>query len=161
LKAIALLKKNGNPIVVAFSGKQSDYRNPGFFEELQNFVLQNNIQDNVRFLGFIDRNDQLALMKHSQAVVQPSLFEGWSTVVEDVKAMNQSLILSDIPVHREQISRNVDFFEPENAAQLAEILENYKPKSEISDYKTNITKFGETFRNILEQIKGFEYEKKT
>ncbi len=91
-------------------------------------------------------------MKHSQAIIQPSLFVGWSTVVEDAKAMNQSLILSDIRVHREQINRNVDFFEPENAKQLAQILENYKPKSEISDYKTNITKFGETFRNILEQI---------
>jgi len=123
---------------------------------LQNYVLQNNIQDNVRFLGFIDRIDQLALMKHSQAIIQPSLFEGWSTVVEDVKAMNQSLILSDIRVHREQIIRNVVFFEPENTVQLAKILENYKPKSEISDYKTNNIKFGETFRDILIQIKSFD-----
>ncbi len=46
-----------------------------------------------RFLGFIDRGEQLQLMKNSIAIVQPSLFEGWSTVVEDTKAMQSCNII--------------------------------------------------------------------
>jgi glycosyltransferase involved in cell wall biosynthesis len=140
------------PIIVAFSGKQSDYRNPNFFDELQNFVVQNNIQEYVRFLGFIDRSEQLSLMKNSKAIIQPSLFEGWSTVVEDAKALNKTLILSDIPVHREQISQNVDFYDPMNHCQLAEILKNYQPKFEIIDYNCNVIKFAQTFYDILTEI---------
>ena len=36
--------------------------------------------------------DQLRLMKESLGVIQPSLFEGWSTVIEDAKALNKKSI---------------------------------------------------------------------
>jgi hypothetical protein len=50
-------------------------------------------------VGFIDRAEQTMLLKNAISIVQPSLFEGWSTVVEDAKALNQYMILSDIPVN--------------------------------------------------------------
>ena len=41
-------------------------------------------------------------MRQSVAVLQPSLFEGWSTTVEEAKSIGKTILLSDIPVHREQ-----------------------------------------------------------
>ena len=64
----------------------------------------------------------------SVALLQPSLYEGWSTLVEEAKALSKFIVLSDLPVHREQINKNVAFFDPHNANELAvkmiEQLEN-------------------------------------
>jgi len=125
LKAVALLKKRGIEVVVAFSGKESDHRNPGYFESLVRLVEENDLKDNVSFLGFIDRREQLQLMNNALAVIQPSLFEGWSTVVEDAKAMNQFIIVSDLPVHREQLSDNCSFFDPYSPECLADLISDY------------------------------------
>jgi hypothetical protein len=53
-------------------------------------------------------------MNHALAIIQPSLFEGWSTVVEDVKAMNQHIIVSDLNVHRDQLGVQAFYFNPNN-----------------------------------------------
>src|SRR6218665_260898 len=73
LKAIKLLKEQGSrDFIVAFSGRESDYRNPDFFAGLKKYVADNGIEEQVRFLGFIDRDEQLQLMSHAISVIQPS-----------------------------------------------------------------------------------------
>ena len=114
LKAIKLLKERQKEVLVVFTGKEYDYRNPDYTGDLKRFVLENDLTSNILFLGFIDRAEQLQLMKHAKAIIQPSLFEGWSTVVEDAKAMDQFVIASDIPVHKDQLKKNALFFSPKN-----------------------------------------------
>jgi glycosyltransferase involved in cell wall biosynthesis len=41
-------------------------------------------------------------MRASTALINPSLFEGWSTTVEEAKSTGTPMILSDLGVHREQ-----------------------------------------------------------
>jgi len=110
------------------------------------------IADYVQFLGVLDRREQLFLMKHAVAIVQPSLYEGWSTLVEEAKAMNKFIILSDIPVHKEQIAINCSFFDPANDARLSEIMvecleEN--PQTVEIDYGSNIQQFGKDILKAL------------
>jgi hypothetical protein len=91
-------------------------------------------------------------MKNSIAIIQPSLFEGWSTVVEDAKALNQWILLSDIPVHREQIQNNVDFFEPKNSSMLAALIRRHTDNTYVSlqqDYHQQLTQFGDGFVSML------------
>jgi glycosyltransferase involved in cell wall biosynthesis len=145
LKAINLLKKKRLEYQVVFTGKENDYRNANYMEELKKYIAENNIADTIRFLGFIDRADQLKLMKESIAVIQPSLFEGWSTVVEDAKAMNQLLILSSLNVHKEQCGKNALYFDPYDESLLAEKMElalNGKKIIYNYDYENNIKEFG-------------------
>ena len=52
------------------------------------------MQDCFLFLGLIPRDDVQGLMEISVAVVNPSLFEGWSTTVEEAKALGVPLVLS-------------------------------------------------------------------
>lgn len=151
LKALKIIKDKGEEILVVFSGKQYDYRNPAFFEEILEFVNKNKLDNSVRFLGFIDRKKQLALMKNSISIIQPSLFEGWSTVVEDVKAMNKYLILSNIEVHKEQAKQNVVFFDPRNEEELSGImlkLAKETPKLMKLDYGKNRLNFAKKFIEI-------------
>lgn len=155
LRAVKLLKMKGHDLTVVFTGKEQDYRNPDYFDQLKSFVAENNLSAHVRFLGFIDRNDQLKLMSSALAVIQPSLFEGWSTVVEDAKEMNQFVLLSDIEVHREQLNYNVSFFDPLKEEELAErmldVLSQKITRTQI-DYKPNVAKFGSDFMQIVKEV---------
>lgn len=154
LKAIKILKDKGENISVVFSGKEYDYRSPNYFNTLKKYVEENNLSENVRFLGFIDRTDQLMILKNSLAVIQPSLFEGWSTVVEDAKAQNKLLILSNIDVHKEQMEgRSALFFDTEDETALADLLIDVwlnKPVIVGADYKIDINKFAESFMNLVD-----------
>ena len=138
-------------ILVVFTGKEYDYRNPEYFNELKEYISENNIQDNVRFLGFIDRDEQLLLVNNALALIQPSLFEGWSTSIEDAKALNKFVIASDLPIHREQLTKNCVFFDKEDHKELSELLFNYRDYSEIlkEDYSINVKQFGENILSVL------------
>jgi glycosyltransferase involved in cell wall biosynthesis len=80
------------------------------------------VLDAFRPLGMVPSADLMGLMHHSIAVINPSKFEGWSTTVEEAKSMGKIIVLSDIPVHREQAPERAAFFDPEDAAQLADTL---------------------------------------
>ena len=101
-EAVRRLKADGLDVTLACTGHAGDFRHPRYFGELTAFVAQHGLIDAVRFLGVVPQDDLLQLLRYSAAVVQPSLFEGWSTVVEDCKAIGRPMILSDLDVHAEQ-----------------------------------------------------------
>jgi glycosyltransferase involved in cell wall biosynthesis len=155
IKAAEILKKEGNPIIIAFSGKENDNRNPGYTEKLKAYVKENNLDDVIRFLGFLDRREQLKLMKHAIAVIQPSLFEGWSTVIEDAMAMNQRIIASDLKVNKEQLGDKGLYFERHNAQGLVEkILSVWSDENQTIEYhyEAKLRSFGNTFKSVINRI---------
>lgn len=125
LKALALLKTRGIDVTVCFTGNESDYRVNGYIDVLKALTKEWGVADRVRFLGFIPREDQLVLMNGADYVVQPSLFEGWSTVIEDAKAMGQFVVASDLPVHFEQLKTYCRHFPRHNPHSLADIMAEY------------------------------------
>jgi glycosyltransferase involved in cell wall biosynthesis len=135
IKAAEILKKQGNSVIVAFSGKENDSRNPGYTEMLKSYVQENDLNDVIYFLGFLDRREQLKLMKHAISIIQPSLFEGWSTVIEDAMAMNQRVIASDLDVNKEQLSENGIYFEQNNPIDLAGKLKRIETYTRLIDYQ--------------------------
>lgn len=123
LDAFKDIFKNYPFIQLVFTGKEFDYRDPNYFNDIKEYVIKNDLQDKTLFLGFIDRDEQLKLMAESIAIIQPSLFEGWSTVVEDAKLLNKVIICSDIAVHREQLPGSDLFFDPHNKDELIKAVE--------------------------------------
>ena len=155
IEAAKILKENGNAVKIIFTGKEHDYRNPEYTRNLKLKVREYKLESEIIFLGFIDRLDQLILMKNAQAVIQPSLCEGWSTVVEDAKALNQTLIVSDIAVHQEQLMDNGYFFLPNDYNELAEkmieVIENPIGKLKYDfDYIENIKKFALSLKSVID-----------
>lgn len=155
LEALNFLILKGKTIdfQVVFTGKPDDYRAPGFYQELMSFVKEKKIESYLRFIGFIPRTEQLRLMQSSIAIVQPSLFEGWSTVVEDAKALNKTIFLSNISVHQEQAPINGKYFDPHQPEQLANLLDTFKEGISTSkkgyDYQNDIKQFGEKLFHLF------------
>lgn len=144
IEAVDQIVKSGGKVSVYFSGNENDYRNPGFIFELKKMVTEKKLDSYIHFLGFIDREDVFKLMQLARAVIQPSLFEGWSTVVEDAKSVNAYVVASDINVHREQLKFNASFFSPHDVKQLAGLLNNLienAPHKQPLDYDQNISTY--------------------
>ncbi len=152
IKAAELLKAKGKQVRIYFSGKENDNRNPGYVEGLKSYVKEKGLEEEIRFLGFLDRKDQLQILNHSRAVIQPSLFEGWSTSVEDAMAIGKPVIASSLDVNREQLGEQGIYFSPtspeELAARLESIVEN-TPEFTYS-YDNKVKTFAEDFLSILE-----------
>jgi len=122
LEALSLLKKQGHPVMVIATGNTADYRQPDYFCTIREKIKDYDILENFKVAGIVPYKDLIQLMIHSTAVINPSLFEGWSTTVEEAKTLKLRIILSDIPVHREQNPAKGIFFPPCDSEQLADIL---------------------------------------
>ena len=122
-EAVAMLKKQGVETTLVCTGWMNDPRksssNP--IDSLA-FVEREGLRENVRPLGSIDYAEVLGLMRGSVAVINPSLFEGWSSSVEEAKSMGKPVIISDIPVHREQAHPQAQYFNPRDAGELASLM---------------------------------------
>lgn len=126
IQALLMLKSKGIEKVVAVSGKQVDPRDPQHFPRLQRLIQENDLGQNFHLLGLIPHGHIPALLRSCVALINPSTFEGWSTTVEEAKAMGTPMILSSLRVHWEQ-SEDAFFFDPYSPDQLAQIMESYLP----------------------------------
>ncbi len=122
-EAIGKLADRGIKITLACTGSTDDPRHPDHIKSLRRFIESAGLSESIRLLGLIPRSDQMQLLRAATAVVQPSLFEGWSTAVEDARALGKTIFLSDIPVHREQDPPCATYFEPESSEMLAGVIE--------------------------------------
>lgn len=138
---------------IVMTGKKTSYRDKMYVTKLEKILIDNGLYKNVKMTSFISREDQLVLMKNSIAVLQPSLFEGWSTVIEDCKALNHLVIASDLEVNKEQINTNCLFFERHSVSQLAEkmlMVLNGETKVIPQDYSKNIEEFKRSLVDVFE-----------
>ena len=97
-----LLKHRNQRVQVLATGSTQDYRHPKFFDSLMKYARECDVLDRFRVLGVIPFDDLSGLMLHGVALINPSHFEVWSTSVEESKSLGKRILLSDIPVHREQ-----------------------------------------------------------
>lgn len=121
--ALALLKSRGVDATVVMTGSTEDYRHPQHFSDLMARVQRGGLADSFRVLGLVPYDHLLSLMHHSIAIINPSLFEGWSSTVEEAKALDKTVLLSSLPVHLEQNPAKGIFFDPANPLDLAEKMQ--------------------------------------
>jgi glycosyltransferase involved in cell wall biosynthesis len=119
IEALHMLPKE---VKVICTGNLNDYRNGTHIEMLLDRVKQLGLEDRFIVLGLVDRRKAMSLMAEALAVINPSLFEGWSTTVEESKYTGKKIILSDLPVHREQAPTDAIYFSAHEPAALAEAM---------------------------------------
>ena len=152
LRALAHLKSKGKKIHLVITGKMKNVGNQPYLDKLKSIIEINHLEDQIHMLGVIPRHDQLGLMKYSQAVIQPSLFEGWSTVIEDAKSLQLQVIASNIDVNIEQLKDKGIFFDPYDHEQLAEKLISFSSLHDeeiYPSYEKRVKQFAQKFISIF------------
>jgi glycosyltransferase involved in cell wall biosynthesis len=150
-------------LTIVCTGNTNEYRDISYFSKLLCSISTAGIRDRMIILGLVPRNDLFLLMRQSLAILQPSLFEGWNTTVEEVKSLGKKMIISDIPVHREQDPYFAEYFQPTNAHALAtSLLDNFAngcpgPDLELERIaKDNLLRrtnqYGKNFLEIIKEI---------
>lgn len=127
--ALSILEKQQIRVPLVLTGLPADYRDVENrrLSEFFQVCARLGISDQIHFLGHVPYWDMISLMRCAALVIQPSLFEGWNTTVEDAKALGRPHICSDIPVHREQTHGALGFFEPSSSEQLADLIASHYP----------------------------------
>jgi len=161
IRALQILKKRGEPVVVAVTGKQDNREDPELFPRLMGMVEKWQLQSEFRPLGVVPLQHVFALMQASVALINPSLFEGWSTTVEEAKTIGVPMLLSSIEVHKEQAGQLAVFFDPHSPDDVAAALGNFSPLAEderrnahrqaASDTERRVQRFAEEFCTLVER----------
>ena len=123
IEAIRILRDRGTHVTLACTGSDYDFRGMNYFARVKEYVHAHGLEAQVFFLGLLPRAQQMAITRRAVAALQPSRFEGWSTIIEDAKAIGKYVIASEFPVHREQLEgRSATFVDPQDAEGWAEAL---------------------------------------
>lgn len=162
LEALSKINFEDYNFKVIATGSKQDYRKTDCFSSLGEYAEKLGISNRIIFTDYIPYEHMISLMKFSMAVINPSYFEGWSTIVEEAKSLGKTVVLSDINVHREQKPEFSYYFNPDKAGELAELLKiifNDFDKLATPDFNKYIEKtrkkrliFAENYLNILEKI---------
>ena len=159
LEALRILKQQGKSVCVVSTGNTKDYRSPTHFAALQEWIRQYDLGDMYIILGMVPYADVQSLAEAAWAYINPSFFEGWSTTVEEAKYRGKPILLSDLPVHREQAPQKGVYFDPMDPDELADKMWkmwNIEPMEEEEVtalevvHQKALKTFAETYEAILE-----------
>lgn len=163
IRAVAHLAAQGAAPLVVATGAPGAGKDGSLRDDLAREVEAAGIGDAFRMPGVVPRRDLIGLMTSAQALINPSLFEGWSSTVEEAKSLGKQLILSDIPVHREQAAETGLFFDPANplalAARMTELAAGWSAAADAraraaarAAFPARQLAFAERYRAILAEV---------
>jgi len=90
IKAVEIARKKEPDIKLKIVG-DGPYK-----EFLQNFAKKLQLENNIEFTGYVTREEKEKLISQSNAMVFPSLFEGFGLVILEAFAQNKPVIVSDL-----------------------------------------------------------------
>lgn len=163
VRALGLLRRQGRPARVIATGLMEDDRHPGYVDELRALIATEGVETDFDARGIVSLDELGALYRAAAAVVNPSYFEGWSTSVEEAKSLGKHVILSDIPVHREQAPPRGVYVAADDWAALAEAMaaavDAHDPTAEaaamtaaLAELPARIRAFGTTYCAIVADV---------
>jgi len=141
IKAIKILKEKFPKIKLFIIG------NGPYRDHLEKLVSQHNLQNNVTFKGHVSEEEKNNFIATSQALVFPSLFEGFGFVILEAFRESRPVLVSNIkPVSDIIADKKTGLIVSENdEKKWAEAIEFILKNKEYS------SKMGENGRKVLEE----------
>jgi len=118
---IDALEKSKTNAKVVFAGKE-DY----FYKRLRREITRRGLSSRVVFFGAADDLSLRSLYTHAQALLFPSLMEGFGLPPLEALSCGCPVIASDISVHKEILKDLVTYFSPSDTEQLTILLDTWK-----------------------------------
>ena len=138
------------------TGDSNSQKDKNIFNEFIKEIKVMKLNKYFLYLVKVPYSDLINLINQSKALINPSLFEGWSTSIEVAKILNKIILLSNIKVHKEQNPNNSYFFNPKDDLRLSKIIykvitnkiSKTKKISEKKNYTISRNKFAKNFYKI-------------
>lgn len=119
LQAVALLRdRSGLRVSILCPGRKK-----ALWPDLAAQSKRLGLEEQVRFLDFLPRQDLEALLHMAEALVFPSVFEGAGIPVVEAFSVGLPVFCSDIPAFREYGGAAAHFFDPHDPDSIARSLE--------------------------------------
>ncbi len=160
VKSAILLKEKNHRVKFVVTGNPASGFDNSVYSDFVRDIAVNQVNEYFDLPGFVPYVDVINLIFHSKILLNPSLFEGWSTTVEEGKVFNKKMILSNLRVHKEQCSNKALYFKHNNPMELAikiiqllKIKKKYQPINKIKkDYAKLRIKFAKKYFKIIESV---------
>jgi len=118
LDALALLRnRDGLRVPLVCTGFQNS-----FFSRIREHVAKLGLDSQVQFLGFITPLELHCLYSLCSCLVFPSLFEGWGLPISEAFVAGTPVACSSLDPLVEQAGDAALFFDPHDAAQIADAI---------------------------------------
>lgn len=117
LIALSIIIKDNKKIYLVCSGFQNE-----FYKHIKKKVQALKLENNVKFVGFINREDVGILYKLAEFTIFPSRFEGWGLPILESISSGTPVACSNIEVFKEQLDEAVHYFNPEDPYDIAKTI---------------------------------------
>lgn len=105
-----------------------------FYRRFNDEVQKRGLSQRVEFVGEVDDGDLVGLYRGAQALVFPSLMEGFGLPALEAIACGTPVVVSDIPVFHEMLGSNALYVNPGQSGDLVVKLK------EVLDHRDRYTK---------------------
>ena len=105
-----------------------------FGKNSKNILKMIEVNKNIKFLGRVDDSKLIELYSNATCFVYPSLYEGFGIPPLEAQACGCPVVLSDIPVFREVYGNSAIYFNPLDAEDIANKIEEVINNENLRDY---------------------------
>ncbi|MCX7948391.1 MAG: glycosyltransferase family 4 protein [candidate division WOR-3 bacterium] len=159
LEALKILKERYNlfiPLILCGSKKNN-------FNNVMKFIESNNLENQVKYLGYVTNEDMPYLYKLSTALVMPTLFESVSLPIWEAFYLGVPVVSSDVCALPEQVGDAGLIFNPNDPEDIAEKIYKIWTDKDLrkilieKGYKRikdlTIEKYAEKWRDVIEEVR--------
>ena len=121
IEAFSLISDKYPELTLYIAG---NYFKSPLIPNLPELINKYNLQDKVKLLGYISDEDMIRYIKYAEALVYPSLYEGFGIPILEGFSLGTPVITSNIGAMQEIGSKAVIGVKPSSAKSIAKGIEN-------------------------------------
>jgi glycosyltransferase involved in cell wall biosynthesis len=148
-----IIKYKKIKLKIIFCGKTYDYRKKDNYNNINKQIQIYKLKNIIKILGEVSYLKLKKLQKDCLAMINPSYYEGWSTINEEARAQNKFIFLSNIPGHIEQKNNFSIFFKLNDKKDFINKLINFLKKRNFINRKKLIIKNKEIIQKFKSEFK--------
>ncbi len=115
LEAIKLLKEKDNSIQLICTGNKTEH-----YPFLEKYIKENDLEENVKFLGIVPEEDLIGLYKSTALCAIPTLYEAGSGPLFEAMRYEAPVVCSNVTSLPETIVKLEFVFNPYDAADISD-----------------------------------------
>jgi glycosyltransferase involved in cell wall biosynthesis len=154
LKAVRLLRERGEDVRVYLAGLEGD-GNAYLLEMIRALGIENEVQ----YLGGLNREDKIRMLRENEIYVQPSHYEGFGVAILEAMGCGACVIVRDVGAVKEVVG-DCGFYVPssspeELAVAIEKVLQDSVLRQRLQNSATERAKNLFTFDKKVERLGAF------